>query len=412
MASSSRTGSSMRRNRSANKELSDAMAAAALVGDLTITDIDEVTDQIIKEQEAIVREKFNLECLRFQRPIGLGGQGGVWLAIDSTSGLRCAVKQVRKGRLAALPRKSAMRVFTEKEALGDCKHPFITRLYGTFQDPTSLYFCMELMSGGDLFGLLDIFPNGVREDHARFYTATVSLALRHIHSRGYVYRDVKLENVLIDGDGYVKLCDFGFAKCVAESRTFTKCGTDEYAPPELVSGRGRSTAADWWGLGVLLHEMLTGRPPFEGRSAQDIFALIEQYTRGGNEAAERLQRQVNRTAESLSAAAGTFLIGLLRARESERIGCGPAGFVDVQRDEWFEGLEWDKLLRKQIPAPWLPPKSDDGAAPSDAEFGPDGVMKDVPFDADAWAPIFADFGPVLAQPLLPGEVQTTPPTRR
>ena len=268
------------------------MAAASLVDQLKIEDLDDVTEEILKVADDHQECNFSLNTMRFRRPIGLGGQGGVWLAEDSHSGLRYAVKQVRKGRLAALPRKSAMRVFTEKEALMDCRHPFITRLFGTFQDHSSLYFCLELMSGGDLFGLLDLFPTGVREDHARFYTATVALALRHIHSRGYVYRDVKLENVLIGGDGYVKLCDFGFAKCVSESRTFTKCGTDEYAPPEVVSGKGRSTAADWWGLGVLLHEMLTGRPPFEGRSAQDIFALIEQYTRGGHEAAERLQRQV------------------------------------------------------------------------------------------------------------------------
>jgi hypothetical protein len=282
----------MRRNMSSSKDLSDAMAAASLVDQLKIEDLDDVTEEILKAADEHQESNFSLHTMRFRRPIGLGGQGGVWLAEDSHSGLRYAVKQVRKGRLAALPRKSAMRVFTEKEALMDCRHPFITRLFGTFQDHSSLYFCLELMSGGDLFGLLDLFPTGVREDHARFYTATVALALRHIHSRGYVYRDVKLENVLIGGDGYVKLCDFGFAKCVSESRTFTKCGTDEYAPPEVVSGKGRSTAADWWGLGVLLHEMLTGRPPFEGRSAQDIFALIEQYTRGGDEAAERLQRQV------------------------------------------------------------------------------------------------------------------------
>ena len=383
---------------SSSKDLSDAMAAASLVDQLKIEDLDDVTEEILKAADEHQESNFSLHTMRFRRPIGLGGQGGVWLAEDSHSGLRYAVKQVRKGRLAALPRKSAMRVFTEKEALMDCRHPFITRLFGTFQDHSSLYFCLELMSGGDLFGLLDLFPTGVREDHARFYTATVALALRHIHSRGYVYRDVKLENVLIGGDGYVKLCDFGFAKCASESRTFTKCGTDEYAPPEVVSGKGRSTAADWWGLGVLLHEMLTGRPPFEGRSAQDIFALIEQYTRGGHEAAERLQRQVelihepsdcfphqssstshriaslirahpralgllpssrrgllpspplslchfgsrldsliwnflaqvSRTAENLSRAAGAFLIGLLRARETERIGCGPEGFLALQ----------------------------------------------------------------------------------
>ena len=297
------------RNRSANKELEDAIAAAALVGDLRISDLDDVLEEVqARDNEQIM----DVKALRFQRPIGLGGQGGVWLAVDAGNGIRCAVKQVRKGRLAALPRKSAMRVFTEKEALDECQHPFITRLHATFQDASSVYFCLELVQGGDMFGLLDMFPTGLREDHARFYTACVALALRHIHSRGYVYRDVKLENVLIGADGYVKLCDFGFAKRVSDARTFTKCGTDEYAPPEVVWGQGRSTAADWWGLGILLHEMFTGRPPFEGRSAQEIFTMIEQYTRGGAEAAAALQQTVTRTAEDLSAEAGTFLIGLLR----------------------------------------------------------------------------------------------------
>jgi len=309
-----------------------------------------------------------------------------------------------------LPKKSAMRVFTEKDALNECRHPFITRLYGSFQDATSLYFCLELVGGGDLFGLLDLYPTGLREVHARFYTAILALALRHIHSMGYVYRDVKLENVLVGNDGYVKLCDFGFAKNVASSRTFTKCGTDEYAPPEAVSGRGRSTAADWWGLGILLHEMLTGRPPFEGRSSEDIFALIEKYTKGGAKAAVALQRQLNQTAASLTDSAGTFLIGLLKADERERIGCGPEGFIAVQRHPWFTSLDWVALLRKQIEPPWLPPPPTDGAAPCDAEFSPEGVMGDKPFDESLWAGLFAEFGPVLPTPKEHLSVGETPST--
>ena len=404
MSSSSRLRA-LPRNRSANRELADAIAAAALIDNLTVADLDEVTDEVLAEMN---REAFDISQLRFLRPIGLGGQGGVWLAVEEQAGKRCAVKQVRKGRLASLPQKSALRVFTEKQCLLECRHPFVTRLYSTFQDDTSLYFCLELMSGGDLFGLIDLFPCGVSEAHARFYTATIALALRHIHSRGFVYRDVKLENVLIGNDGYVKLCDFGFAKSVANDRTFTKCGTDEYAPPEVVSGHGRSTAADWWGLGILLHEMLTGRPPFEGRSAQDIFALIEEYTRGGEEAAEQLASRVNQTAASLSQAAGDFMIGLLKARESERIGCGPEGFIAVQRDPWFHALDWVALLRRQIDPPWMPPSTADGAAPSEAEFTTEGVMRVVPYDDHVWGPIFADFGPVVPAPNLPLHVECTP----
>ena len=402
------------RNRSANKELADAIAAAALIDNLNIESLDDVTDEQLTVQD---RTQLDLSGLQLLRPIGVGGQAGVWLAEDQSSGVRCAVKQVRKGRLAALPRKSAMRVFTEKECLEECKHPFVTRLFGTFQDGASLYFCLELVRGGDLFGLIDLFPNGLQEMHARFYTATIALALRHIHSRGYVYRDVKLENVLIGSDGYVKLCDFGFAKAVSNNRTFTKCGTDEYAPPEVVSGHGRSTAADWWGLGILLHEMLTGRPPFEGHSAQDIFDRIEAYTRGGEEAAQQLAMQlqlanrVKRSAEALSPSAGEFMIGLLRARESERIGCGPEGFIAIQRDPWFASLDWAALLRKQVEPPWVPPSTPDGAAASDAEFSTEGVMRAVPFDANVWAPIFDAFGPTLSSPILPLGVGDTPSTR-
>ena len=133
------------RNRSANKDLADAIAAAALIDNLNIGSLDDVTDE---QLTVLDRTQLDLSGLQLLRPIGVGGQAGVWLAEDQSSGVRCAVKQVRKGRLAALPRKSAMRVFTEKECLEECKHPFVTRLFGTFQDDASLYFCLELVRGG------------------------------------------------------------------------------------------------------------------------------------------------------------------------------------------------------------------------------------------------------------------------
>ena len=119
----------------------------------------------------------------------------------------------------------------------------------------------------------------------------------------------RLENVLITSDGYIKICDFGFAKKAASTRTFTKCGTDEYAPPEVVSGRGRTCAADWWALGILLHEMLTGRPPFEGSSAEEVFRSISEFSNGGAMAAEQLQAALLRTAEQISDECAAFLMG-------------------------------------------------------------------------------------------------------
>lgn len=111
-----------------------------------------------------------------------------------------------------------------------------------------------------------------------------------------------------------------------------------------------------------------------------------------------MQRQLNHTAASLSDSAGTFLIGLLKADERDRIGCGPEGFIAIQRHPWFTDLDWVALLRKKIEPPWLPPPAADGAAPCDAEFHPEGVMGDKPFDESLWAGLFSEFGPMLPTP--------------
>ena len=304
-----------------------------------------------------------------------------------------------RSRLSSLPRKAATRALTEREALNDVSgHPFITDCYATFQNASSLFFALELAPAGDLFGLLDTHPNGLPEVQARFYSCCVALALRHVHSRGWVYRDVKLENVLIDGDGYVKICDFGFAKKTATTRTYTKCGTDEYAPPEVVSGRGRSCAADWWALGILLHEMLTGRPPFEGSSAEEVFDSISEFSNGGAVAAAELQKALLRAAESISKPCADFLMGLLKARESERIGAGPAGFIEVQRHAWLEDTDWEGLLRREIPAPWVPNVSAETAVDAGVQFSGEDVMAERPYDASVWDPIWAEFGPQRAAP--------------
>jgi len=385
--------------------------------------LDALTEELIKPQQD---ESFDPDAIQLQRPIGYGGQGIVWLADNTDHSMKYAVKQVYKGRLAGLPHKALMRVFTEKKALTECRHPFVTQLFGTFQDATFLYFCLELGSGVDLFTMMGMLPGScysMCEEQACFYTATVALALRHIHSCGYMYRDMKLENVLIDSKGYAKLCDFGFAKSIADSdsqRSYTLCGTDEYVPPEAIAGLGRSTAADWWGLGVLLHELLTGHPPFQGRWGQDLFNVTEKYAGGGTKAAELLLHTAKCYAHGLSSAAGTFLIGLLRANEAERIGCGPEGFLAIENDPWFISVSWTQLLNKEMPAPWLPPQSIDSASTLSAkipevevpeEYERMHAMKHAAFaelEKPGWAPIFDDFGPMLPMELrqspIPAEV--------
>lgn len=385
---SSRNGSSV--------DLAAAMEAAALASDGP--DLDELTDKLINARRAAVPE-VDVEKIDIVRPLGMGGQGGVWLGVDPASGMLMAVKQIRKGRLTALPKKAMTRALTERECLLEVGyHPFITTCYACFQNDSSLFFALELAPAGDLFGLLDMHPTGLPEHQARFYCTCISLALRHVHAHGWVYRDVKLENVLIDADGYIKICDFGFAKKAAATRTFTKCGTDEYAPPEVVSGRGRTCAADWWALGILLHEMLTGRPPFEGSSAEEVFRSISEFSNGGAVAAEQLQDALLRTAEQISESCAAFLMGCLKPQETQRIGAGPAGFLQIQKHAWYDGVDWEATLKRELPAPWVPPPAKGGAVDGDCDFSREDVMINRPYDTERWAETFAEFGPTRHTP--------------
>ena len=314
--------------------------------------------------------------------VGHGGYSTVWVVADAATQRHYALKQLRKGHVVAL--KMAERVLLEKKAHEDLVHPFIIRMYGAFQDELNLYFLLELAQGGDLFDALERaggpscqaraarnfsarnfsarnfsarnsdapssdgppslapqFP----EEWARFYAASIAVAIHHMHVQGYVYRDLKPENVLLDAHGYVRLADLGFAKKIEHKRTFTAVGTDAYVPPELVRGRGRTTASDWWALGVLTFEILMGRVPFE--AIKDI----KKYASGGAQAAAAVAADLRTCGASEEAIA--FIGGLL-AEEEVRLGCGPTGFLPIREHPWFKSVDWTGLLRRDVAPPYEP----------------------------------------------------------
>jgi serine/threonine protein kinase len=208
--------------------------------------------------------------------------------------------------------------------------------------------------------------------------------------------------VLLDGSGYAKLCDFGFAKKVAKGgegigRAWTKCGTDEYAPPEVLSGRGRSSAADWWALGILLHEIFAGRPPFEGNTAEDVFRVISEYCAGGSAAEQRLrQNVVHLRGSPISQVGLDFLMALLRPRESDRLGSG--GFLSVRTHPWFDGVSWEGMLRREVDPPQLEGWRPEGGIEDGFALNDEPVMRDQAYDRPKWDPIFAPFGPHRREP--------------
>lgn len=187
-----------------------------------------------------------------------------------------ALKILRKTEVIKL--KQIDHVRHEREILADVAgHPFITRLIASFSDRDSLYMVLDYVPGGELFSYLRRhrrFP----EEWARFYAAEIVLVLEYLHEQqgGVAYRDLKPENLLLDAQGHVKLVDFGFAKRLGYKNdkpveTYTLCGTPEYLAPEVIQNKGHTTAVDWWALGILIYEFLTGYPPFWHQNPIEIY---------------------------------------------------------------------------------------------------------------------------------------------
>merc|ERR1711904_287604 len=156
-------------------------------------------------------------------------------------------------------------------------HPFIVNLEYAFQTPKKLYFVLEYCPGGELFFHLSR-AGRFSEGRCRFYASELLLAIQYMHSLNIIYRDLKPENVLLDAQGHAKLTDFGLSKEGIEDNFSAKsmCGTPEYLAPEIIEKRGHGKAVDWYSLGALMYEMLTGLPPFYTRDREQLFERIRR----------------------------------------------------------------------------------------------------------------------------------------
>ena len=272
--------------------------------------------------------------------LGLGGFGRVELVRNTRDMRTYALKVLKKQHIVET--KQQDHVLNERNIMFEARSNFICRLYKTFKDKKYLYLLLEVCLGGELWSLLR--ERGCFEEYdTKFYTACVIEALSYLHSKGIVYRDLKPENIILNAKGYCKLVDFGFAKKVGlGKKTWTFCGTPEYVAPEVILNKGHDIAADYWSLGVLIFELLSGNPPFTGNDPMATYNIILK----GIESVEFPRKIPKVTA--------TLIKRLCRENAIDRIGYQRGGVKDVQKHKWFEGFSWESLRNGSLVAPYIP----------------------------------------------------------
>ncbi|CAG8951696.1 hypothetical protein HYFRA_00005496 [Hymenoscyphus fraxineus] len=299
------------------------------------------TSTSVVEQPTVIRQtkgKYSLGDFNILRTLGTGSFGRVHLVQSKHNQRFYAVKVLKKAQVVKM--KQVEHTNDERKMLQEVKHAFLITLWGTFQDSKNLYMVMDFVEGGELFSLLrksQRFPNPV----AKFYAAEVTLALEYLHSKHIIYRDLKPENLLLDRHGHLKITDFGFAKKVPDI-TWTLCGTPDYLAPEVVSSKGYNKSVDWWSLGILIFEMLCGFTPFwDGGSPMKIY---ENILKGR----VKYPPYIHPDAQDL-------LQRLITADLTKRLGNLHGGSEDVKNHQWFAEVTWERLAKKDIDAPYVPP---------------------------------------------------------
>lgn len=298
--------------------------------------------------------------------IGKGDVGKVYLVREKKSNRLFAMKILSKKEM--IKRNKIKRALAEQEILATSNHPFIVTLYHSFQSENHLYFCMEYCSGGEFFRALQTRPGKcIPEDDARFYAAEVTAALEYLHLMGFIYRDLKPENILLHQTGHIMLSDFDLSKqsdpggkptmilgrngpstnslptidtrsCIANFRTNSFVGTEEYIAPEVIKGCGHTSAVDWWTLGILIYEMLYGTTPFKGKNRNSTFANIIREEVPFPEHSSSLQ---------ISNLCKSLIRKLLIKDENRRLGAR-AGASDVKGHPFFRTTQW-ALIRHMKP---------------------------------------------------------------
>ncbi|BAO41978.1 protein kinase C-like 1 [Kluyveromyces marxianus DMKU3-1042] len=287
------------------------------------------------------RRKVSLDDFVLLKVLGKGNFGKVLLARSKNTNSLCAIKVLKKDNIiknhdieSARAEKKVFLLATET------KHPFLTNLYCSFQTENRIYFAMEFIGGGDLMWHVQNQRLSVRR--AKFYAAEVLLSLKYFHDNGVIYRDLKLENILLTPEGHIKIADYGLCKdnMWYGNKTSTFCGTPEFMAPEILKGQAYTKAVDWWAFGVLLYQMLLCQSPFSGDDEDEVFnaILTDEPLYPIDMAGDIVQ----------------IFQGLLTKDPEKRLGAGPKDALEVMAEPFFSNINFDDILNLRVEPPFVP----------------------------------------------------------
>ena len=276
--------------------------------------------------------------------IGKGSYGNVFLVRYNKNNMIYAMKVYKKSDLREKNQENNTK--SERNLLTQINFPFIVEVKFAFQTESKLFLVQEFIQGGDLFFHIHSGQK-FSTQKTKFYLVEIILAIDFLHKNNMIYRDLKPENILIDSKGHIKLTDFGLSKIVTniEEKSFTICGTLQYIAPEIISGEGYNESVDWWSLGIIMYEMLTGKLPFkfnfdnQEEQEQNDLNIYDKKIKYPSWIEENAKDLINK---------------LLNKDPEKRLGSGKEGAENIKKHPFFSDIDWNKALNKELRPPFIP----------------------------------------------------------